>query len=101
MIIVTGATGTIGSQVVKQLLARGQAFRVLVRNPEKARQLAAPGVEIVFGDFAQPETLDRALEGVGKAFLLSNISERQAELQRNFIEAARRAGVQHVVKGSA
>ena len=101
MFLVTGATGNVGSQVVKQLVAGGHAVRILVRDPAKARLLAAPGVEVAVGDFLQPATLDRALEGVQKAFLLSSIEQQQVEMQGNFIEAAQRAGTLHVVKGSA
>src|SRR6188472_1608064 len=100
MFLITGATGNIGSIVVSQLAALGYPVRILVRDPERARSLAAPNVEITVGDFDSPETLDRACEGVTKAFLLSPIAPRQVEQQRNLIQAAQRAGVQHVVKSS-
>ena len=58
MIIVTGATGPNGKELVRQLSARGVAVRALVRHPAKAEAIAAlPHVEIVQGDMAQSETL--------------------------------------------
>lgn len=101
MILITGATGTAGSEIVKRLSAVGKPFRVLVRNREKAARLAGPGVEIAEGDLGKPDSLDRALEGVEKALLLSSPDPKQVELQGNFIQAAKRAGVKHVVKFSA
>jgi uncharacterized protein YbjT (DUF2867 family) len=103
MILITGATGTNGSEIVKQLVAAGARVRALVRNREKAA-LAFKGldVELVEGDFARPETLDAALQGVEKALLLSAVHTHQVEWQGNFIEAAKRAAhAPHVVKFSA
>jgi len=100
MFLITGATGNIGSQVIKQLTALGYPVRILVRDPQRARFLETPNVQIAVGDFDAPQTLDRACEGVTKAFLLSPITLRQVEQQRNVIQAAQRAGVQHIVKSS-
>ena len=50
MILVTGATGTNGSEVVRQLCAAGAPVRALVRDLKKARTLERPGVELVIGD---------------------------------------------------
>jgi uncharacterized protein YbjT (DUF2867 family) len=100
MILVSGATGTIGSELVRRLSEAGEEVRVLVRSPEKAAMFEGSGVEVAEGDFARPETLDAALRGAKKAFLLSSIAPNQAELQGNFVEAALRAGVEHVVKSS-
>ncbi|HUG36625.1 MAG TPA: SDR family oxidoreductase [Candidatus Limnocylindrales bacterium] len=98
MILVTGATGLVGGAVVRELAARGVPVRALVRSPEKAAALAGPTVEAVVGDFARPESLDQALQGVTRALLISHHDARQVELQGNFVEAARRAGSVHVVK---
>jgi len=100
MFLISGGTGNVGSQVVKQLASMGYPTRVLARNPERARSLEASNVEIVAGDFDAPASLDRAFAGVTKAFLLSPIVLNQVEQQRNFIRAAQRAGVQHLVKSS-
>jgi uncharacterized protein YbjT (DUF2867 family) len=99
MILVTGATGTIGSAVLRLLAGRGVAARALTRDPARASALAAlPGIEVVAGDMAQPETLAAALRGVTRAMLISSSDPGMLDVQSNFIDAARRAGVGHVVK---
>jgi uncharacterized protein YbjT (DUF2867 family) len=98
MILVTGATGTTGREVVKQLSARGTAIRALVRPRASASTLDLPGVEIALGDLEDPTSLDAALAGIQRAFLLTPSSPRKVEQEANFIAAARRAGIQHVVK---
>jgi uncharacterized protein YbjT (DUF2867 family) len=100
MILITGATGNNGQELVRQLTAMGQRVRALVRNPAKAANLQGPNVELAAGDFDQPETLDAALQGVEKAFLLTPVAERFPEWQRAFIEAAQRAEVRLLVKFS-
>ncbi|MDV5143774.1 NAD(P)H-binding protein [Streptomyces sp. SBC-4] len=91
MILVTGATGNIGSALVKELRACGAGpLRALSRN---AAQAAFPeGVEAVEGDFAEPASLKRALEGVRSLFLVSRVGS-----DADILEAARQAGVAHVV----
>ena len=98
MILVTGATGTNGTEILKRLATDDVQVRAMVRNRERASTIALPHVEVVEGDFDRPETLLAALAGVERAFLLTNSSER-AELQQiAFIDAARQSGVAHVVK---
>ncbi len=99
MILVTGATGLNGREVVQRLSARGVAVRALVRSRAKAAALAALShVEIVEGDMARPETLGPALRDVDRAMLISSSDAAMLDVQSNFIEAARKAGVKHVVK---
>ena len=99
MILVTGATGLNGSELVRRLSARGIQVRGLVRNSAKAAALSAlPNVEIVEGDMARPETLSGALQGVERAMLISSSDPAMLEAQASFITAARKAHVQHVVK---
>ena len=100
-ILITGATGTIGSFLVDQLLVQGKKLRVLTRSSEKAREFRARGVRAFIGDFADPESLIPALAGVESLFLLSSASPRQVELQGNMIGAARKAGVRRLIKLSA
>jgi uncharacterized protein YbjT (DUF2867 family) len=69
MILVTGATGTVGREVVSQLLAAGQQVRALVRHPERARLDAR--VEVVRGDLERPETLSPAVAGAERVFSLA------------------------------
>ncbi|MGI8988490.1 MAG: NAD(P)H-binding protein [Bryobacteraceae bacterium] len=101
MILITGATGTSGSEIAKQLSATGTRFRALVWDRRKTGPLSGLNVEPVEGDLGKPETLAKALEGIDRALLLSSPDERQVEFQGNFIDAAKRAGVRHVVKFSA
>ena len=99
MILVTGATGLNGGELIRLLSARGVPVRALVRQAKKAEALAAlPGVEIVEGDMARPETLPAALRGVDRAMLISSSDATMQEVQSNFIDAAKTAGVKHVVK---
>jgi uncharacterized protein YbjT (DUF2867 family) len=91
MILVTGATGNIGSALVRELHACGAGpLRGLTR--DAARATFPDGVEAVEGDFGVPESWERALDGVRSLFLVSRLGP-DAQL----IEAARLAGVEHVV----
>jgi uncharacterized protein YbjT (DUF2867 family) len=99
MILVTGSTGLIGSEVLRLLSRAGVPARALVRNPSRGQAL--PGVTWVNGDLAKPETLGSIFAGCTKLFLLTGNVEDASELQRHAIAAARHAGVAHVVKLSA
>lgn len=102
MILLTGVTGTTGQEVLKQLATTGQPIRVLVRNADKAAKIQAEfKVEIAIGNFDHPKTLDTALAGIEQAFLLPANTLQQVQQETNFIEAAKRAGVKHIVKYSA
>jgi pyruvate carboxylase len=96
MILVTGGTGVIGSELLRLLSQARIPARALVRNPNKAQEL--PGITWVVGDLARPEVLTTAFEGAKTVFLLIHYFEDMVELQHNAIVAARAAGVTHVVK---
>jgi uncharacterized protein YbjT (DUF2867 family) len=99
MILVTGATGLNGKELLHRLSAGGVAVRALVRDPAKAAAIAAlPNVEIVQGDMARPETLAAGLRDVDRAMLISSSDPMMLDVQTNFIEAASKAGVKHIVK---
>lgn len=98
MILITGATGRIGRHLVRQLSQAGVRVRAFTRDLEKAAWIRQLGVEVVQGDMSQPETLDVALQGVRKAFLLSKEHPQQVALQASFIAAAQRAKLEQVVK---
>jgi uncharacterized protein YbjT (DUF2867 family) len=99
MILVTGATGLNGTALVRKLSAKGVPLRALVRNAAKAAEIAAlPNVEIAIADMGKPETLPAALAGVDRAMLNSSADPAMVEVQSNFIAAAAKAGVRHVVK---
>ena len=97
MILVTGATGTNGREVLKALAARGVAARAMIRSSDKPAKLP-DGVEPVAGDFDDDASLSQALAGVERAFLLTPSTERAEEQQKRFVGAAARAGVRRIVK---
>ena len=100
-ILVTGATGNVGSGVITNLTALGVAVRALVRDESKAQGLKDSGVEVVVGDLEKPETLDSAFQGVDRVFLLTPNHPNQATLGKNGIAAAKRAGNAYIVRSSA
>jgi uncharacterized protein YbjT (DUF2867 family) len=85
--------------LLRLLSARRIPARALVRSRARAEAIAAlPGIEIVEGDMARPETLGAALRDVDRAMLISSSDPVMLEVQSGFIDAARAAGVKHVVK---
>ncbi|QKZ17752.1 SDR family oxidoreductase [Streptomyces chartreusis] len=99
MILVTGATGTIGSEVVRQLAARGEKVRALTRDPAAAR--VPSGVEAVPGHPGDRASVEGAMAGVAAAFLVGVFGPDDAEQDRGLVEAARAAGVRRIVKLSS
>ena len=100
-ILVTGATGNVGSRVVRELVVRGKDVRVYVRDAEKATAMLGDGVEIAAGDFSDAASVRRAVEGVEAVFLSCANDPRQVEYETGVIDAARDAGVRRIVKLSA
>jgi uncharacterized protein YbjT (DUF2867 family) len=99
--LVTGATGSVGSRVVRELQGRGVSVRAFVRDSDKAAAMLGDGVELVSGDFSNPESMRRALEGVEGVFLACANDPRQVEYETGVIDAAQQAGVTRIVKLSA
>jgi len=99
VILITGATGNNGQELIRQLTAMGHRVRALVRKPAEAAKLGG-NIEVAPGDFDLPETLESALQGVEKAFLLTPVAEHFVQWQKDFIEAAQRAKIKHLVKFS-
>ena len=97
MILVTGATGTVGREVVRGLPAELRV-RVMTRDPAKVVG-AFPGAEVVVGDYTDAPSLVRALQGVRTAFLVTTRVDGDDDAR--FVSAARAAGVRRVVKLSA
>ena len=97
-ILVTGATGTTGGAIVTQLDAAGINVRALSRDAEKGAKLASDHVEIAVGDLGDKASLIAAMEGIEAAYL--NVVPGAETLNQidNFIEAAKQAGVRHIVK---
>jgi uncharacterized protein YbjT (DUF2867 family) len=99
MILITGATGSNGTELVKLLASRKVAVRAMVRSISGAKAIAElDGVDLVVGDFDDVATVERALQGVEKAFLLTNSSERAEEQQCSFVSVGVRVGLKHIVK---
>lgn len=98
MILITGATGKVGRQVVAALKARNAAFRVISRNPNKAAEILGPDIAAVAADFARPESLKPAFAGVDHLFLLCGPNEHKAALEIGVVDAAKAAGIRHIVK---
>ena len=97
MILVTGATGTNGREIVKALAAQGVPAKAMMRSTEGAADLP-PGITAVAGDFDDGASLGKALAGVERAFLLTPSTEQAEAQQLRFVEEAARAGVRHLVK---
>ena len=92
MILVTGATGNVGSEAARLLAARHQPTRALVRDPSRAPH---GDVEIATGDFDRPDTLDAAMHGIGTVLLVSPAVPAQ---EIAVIDNAVRQGATHVIK---
>src|SRR5690349_21591 len=101
MIVVTGASGNAGSQVVRALAARGERVRAFVRDPGRARQVLGEDVELAVGDFADPESVRAALEGADALLLSCADDPRRVGWETAAIDAAVAAGVRRIVKLSA
>jgi uncharacterized protein YbjT (DUF2867 family) len=101
MILVIGATGNIGSEVVRLLVADGKKVRALSRDAAKAKAALPAGVEVSQGDLHQPQTLAAALAGIEKLFFVSDAGPELAATGAAVFEAAQAAGVKHVVAVSS
>jgi uncharacterized protein YbjT (DUF2867 family) len=101
MIFVTGATGKIGQELVRRLSAARVPFRALVRSSGKAQAIREAGGEAVVGDLSDAAAIATGLRGAQKLFLLTNSLPGQAETEARIVDAAKDAGVSHVVKISS
>jgi uncharacterized protein YbjT (DUF2867 family) len=102
MILVTGATGKVGSDLIYELAARGEPVRALVRDPEKAARTLPADVELARGDLSDQVSIAAALEGADRLFLLSPPTENMLDLEHIAIAAAAAAAeagtLRHLVK---
>ena len=100
MILVTGATGQLGSQIVENLLKKisPTEIAVLVRDEEKAKELKEKGVQIRVGDYTNPASLVGTFKDVNKLILISSndFNDRFGQ-HKNVIDAAKQAGVKHIL----
>jgi uncharacterized protein YbjT (DUF2867 family) len=100
VIVVTGATGTVGSEVVRRLAAAGHWVRAVVRDEAAAAARLGPGVELARGDLSDPGTLEKPLTGATRMYLLAPLVPELAAWEAGAIAAAGRAGIRHLVKHS-
>lgn len=96
-LLVTGATGKLGTKIVEYLLTKIEAENVIisVRDPKKAASFAARGIEVRQGDFDAPETLQQAFAGVDRLLIISTDGEEATRIRQHTaaVEAAKAAGV--------
>jgi uncharacterized protein YbjT (DUF2867 family) len=97
-VLVTGATGTIGRDVAKILSGNGVPVRAGVRDQAKAKKLFGPDIALTTFDFEDAASFSGTLKGVEKVFLLPPLIQNQVEATNGFVDAAKRAGVRHIVK---
>jgi len=95
-ILVTGGTGSVGSQVVRALAARGEQVAVLTRDLRKAASLP-PGVQAVEGDLLKPETVRSVFNGVDAVFLLNSVSQTESHEALLALTGMRLANVKRLV----
>jgi nucleoside-diphosphate-sugar epimerase len=109
--LVTGATGFTGGHLARVLAGRGHSVRALVRDPSKAGDLAAAGIELTPGDLRDRSALDRAVAGIDVVYHVAAVYRQAATSHATYravnalapgelIEAAARAGVRRVVQCS-
>ena len=100
-ILVTGATGNTGLLLVDQFAAAGKDFRVMVHTPTKAALVQKGKAEVVIGDFIDTASLERALEGIERAYLVSPASPDMVKQQKAFVDVAKKTGLKRIVKLAA
>ena len=110
--LVTGATGYLGCDLVRELRQQDRQVRALARTPESAQRLAGTGAEIVLGDVTDPDSLPAALDGVQRVFHMAGVVGHRRRDEpglnavnvtgsANLLEAAQKAGVERVVYTSS
>ena len=100
MILITGASGNVGKEVLKQIARTGVPVRAAFQSANKAAT-APSGVEIVIMDYKAPDTVRAALKGVQRVFLVGPPTRDLPALERRAVDEIKRSGVSHIVKLSA
>src|SRR3990172_344877 len=98
MILVTGANGTTGRQVIALLARQGLKTRAMVRDLQKAKSLELPNVDIIKADFENSASLEIALARTERAFLLTATSPNRVSQEATFVKIAKQVGIKHVVR---
>ena len=99
-ILVTGATGTVGSEVVKQLSAKGETIKAAARSANDDTFRDLNGVQVVQLDYNKPDALATAFKGVEKLFLLTPFQSNMVDLTSNLVSEAKNARIKYIVKQS-
>lgn len=99
MILITGATGQLGSSIISQLVntTSKDQFAIFARDEKKAEVYKNQNIEIRIGDFNQILTLGHAFTGITKLLLISTMEFNRFEQHKNVIDAAKMAGVKHII----
>ena len=100
MICVTGAGGTVSSELIKELESAKATYRAAYFSKKKEEAARAKGGDAVIMDYNRPEMLRAAFQGCDKLFLLGPNALNQTQLELNAVEAAKAVGVRHIVKQS-
>lgn len=100
-ILVSGASGTTGGEVLRQLKAGGFETRAITRSPESAKRLEADGHEVVLADLAAPGSLMAAVDGVDAVYVATSASPELPAQEGALAKAAAAAGVERFAKLSA
>jgi uncharacterized protein YbjT (DUF2867 family) len=100
MILITGASGSVGKTVLQEVRKSGEKHRVMYRAAEEAAKAPA-GTDTVIADFANPQSLSAALRSIGSVYLVCSPIPELVQLESNMIDACAAAGVKHLVLNSA
>lgn len=100
MILITGASGSVGKAVLQEAIRKGSKVRAMYRSREEAAK-APSACEPVLADYADKQSLSKALDGVGSVYVVCSPIPQLVELESNMLDACKEAGVKHVVLNSA
>jgi uncharacterized protein YbjT (DUF2867 family) len=100
MILITGASGSVGKAVLQEAIRKGSKVRAMYRSKEEAAK-APSGCEPVLADYADKESLSKTLKGVRSVYVVCSPIPQLVELESNMLDACKKAGVDHVVLNSA
>jgi len=98
MILVTGATGQLGTATIEHLLNNISSHKIMAfaRDENKAKHLKEKGVRFRLGNFEDTASLDAAMQGIEKVLLISTIDHDRFQQHKNVVDAAKKAGVKHI-----
>jgi uncharacterized protein YbjT (DUF2867 family) len=100
MILITGASGSVGGAVLREVAASGAEFRAMYRSKDDAAKAPA-GTRTVIADFSDRPSLERALEGIERVYIVCSPVQQLVELESNIVDACAAARIKHVVLNSA